>query len=105
MLRYIWDKIGHVYHCFCENLSVNGLEWVRCLGSLFQINLLFTKQRKRPVYSVKLDGFSSGSVALALVFLVVNKSYMISSFLLYLSNLQFHASFLICVPRCEGQHP
>lgn len=30
---------------------------------------------------------------------------MISSFLLYLSNLQFHASFLICVPCCESQDP
>lgn len=81
------------------------LDCVRLLGSLFQINLLFTKLRKCPVYSVKLARFSFGSLGLALIFLVVNKSYMISSFLLYFSNLQFHASFLICVPRCEGQHP
>lgn len=74
-------------------------------GNLFQISLLFTKLRKCPVYSVKLVILSFGSLGLALIFLVVNKSYMISSFLLYLSNLQFHVSFLICIPRCEGQHP
>lgn len=81
------------------------LDCVRLLGSLFQINLLFTKLRKCPVYGVKLARYSFGSLGLALIFLVVNKSYMISGFLLYLSNLQFHTSFLICVPCSEGQHP
>lgn len=100
-----WIKEATYIIASGEDLLAKRLEWVRLLGSLFQINLLFTKLRKRPVYSVKLDRFSSGSVGLALIFLVVNKSYMISSFLLYLSNLQFHASFLICVPCCEGQHP
>lgn len=70
-----------------EELLAKILACVRLLGSLFQINLLFTKLRKCPVYSVKLASFSFGSLHLTLIFLVVNKSYMISSFLLYLSNL------------------
>lgn len=81
------------------------LDCVGLFGSLFQISLLFTKLRKCPVYSVKPEILSFGSLGLALIFLDVNKSYMISSFLLYLSNLQFHVSFLICIPRYEGQHP
>lgn len=79
------------------------LNSVTFLGSLFQSSLLFTKLRKCPVYRVKLTRCYFGSLSLSLTFLIVNKSYIISSFLLYLSNLQFHASFLICVPCCEGQ--
>lgn len=106
-LHYItfWIRKTSCITASVEDLLAKILDCVRLLGSLFEINFLLTKLRKCPVYTVKLARYSFGNLGLALTFLVVNKSYMISSFLLYLSNLQFHASFLICVPCCEGQHP